>query len=419
MLGNILKVLRGTVAAQAVGFLALPLLTRLFTPEAFGLFQLFQASMGLLLVAAAMRYEIALLRASDGRELTATLQLCGLVHVASTLLVGLGCAFAAWGPWQPSPAMRSLLWWLPLGMLFGGALQTLGYLALRHQDFTLVANAKLAQALGSVAASIGIGVAAPATTGLVAGDLAGRLTSAAVIGLRRTLLQTSELRRWRRRELVAAARHFREFPVVSVPGGLINAAGGTLTSLMMFAAFDAATAGQYGLVDRSIILPVAMVAGAVSQVFTADLSAALRDGGTRPVKLFRGVVRRMALLAVGPALLVALLGPVAFEWLFGPAWAQAGDFARVMAPLIVVVLVTTPVNMAIMLAGYQKVQLAWEVLRLVAMAIAWVGLTQAGVSPTWAVAVHVLVVTATNLAYLLLADAMLRRQAAALGGATA
>ncbi len=49
MLGNTLKILRGTAAAQLVGFVALPLLTRLFTPESFGLFQLFQGAMGLML----------------------------------------------------------------------------------------------------------------------------------------------------------------------------------------------------------------------------------------------------------------------------------------------------------------------------------------------------------------------------------
>lgn len=412
MFGNIVKILRGTLAAQAVGFLSLPLLTRLFAPEAFGLFQLFQATIGLLLVTAAMRYEIALLRADDGRELSVTLQLCGIVNVATTLLVVLGCIVAEWGPWTLPSAIRSLLWWLPLGVLAGGVLQTLGYLALRHKAFSLVAGAKVAQALGSVIASIGIGLATPLAAGLVIGDLCGRIASTLVIGVRRKIFQASELRRWSSQELRAAARRFREYPLVSVPGGLINAAGGTLTSLMMFAAFDAGTAGQYALVERSLMLPVAMVAGAVSQVFTADLSAALRDGGERPIALFRGLVRRMLLLAIGPAVLVALLAPVVYELLFGAAWVEAGVFARVMSPLVVVALVTTPVNMVIMLAGYQKVQLAWEALRLLAMVVAWVGLTSAAVSPLWAVAVHVTVIVATSIVYLWLADLMLRRHAA-------
>lgn len=413
MLGNTLKILRGTVAAQVVGFIALPLLTRLFTPESFGLFQLFQAAMGLMLVTAAMRYEIALLRAAEGRELAATLVLCCVINLAVSLLVALACAVVAWGPFILSHQARTLLWWLPAGVLAGGALQTLGYLALRHKAFPLVANAKVAQALGSVAASIGIGSLAPVAAGLVIGDLMGRLTSAFVIGSRRALVDWTDLARCKAADLAGAARRFREFPAVSVPGGLINAAGGTLTSLMMFAAFDAGTAGQYGLVERSIILPMAMVAGAVSQVFTADLSACLRDDSARALALYRGVMRRMLLLGLGPAVLVGLVAPPVFDSLFGPAWAQAGEFARIMSPLILVGLVTTSVNMTIMIAGYQKVQFAWEVLRLVAMLAVWLALAHFGVPARWAVAVHVLVIVLTSALYLLLADYMLRRPSSA------
>ena len=45
MLKNTLTVLRGTVVAQAIGFMALPILTRLFTPEAFGQLQLYQSAL--------------------------------------------------------------------------------------------------------------------------------------------------------------------------------------------------------------------------------------------------------------------------------------------------------------------------------------------------------------------------------------
>lgn len=409
MLANTLKVLRGTVAAQVLGLLSLPLLTRLFTPEAFGLFQLFQATMGLFLVVAAMRYEIALLRAADGRELAATLLICGLVNLAVCMAVALGCALVAWWPMELSAPAEAMLWWLPAGVLVAGALQTLGYLPLRHKEFTLVANVKVIQALASALGSLALGLTAPIASGLVLGDLLGRAGAVLFIGSRRALLGLTEVVRCTRDDLLSVVRRFREFPLVAVPGGLVNAAGGTMTSVMMFAAFDASTAGQYGLVERAMIVPVGMVAGAVSQVFTADLSASLREGGSRGLELFRGLTRRMFMLGLGPALAFGALAPWAFRVLFGPTWEQAGEFARIMSPLILVVLVTASVNMAIMIAGFQKVQLAWELLRLAAMLGAWLVLTRTGATPSWAVGTHVCVVVLMNLSYLLLADHVLRR----------
>ena len=411
VLKNTLTVLRGTVVAQAMGFIALPLLTRLFTPEAFGQLQLYQAALTLLLVVAAMRYEIALLRAADDAEFTATLQLCLLINVAVALVVAVACAVGtAIGGLIPASAMQ-VLWLLPVGVLLGGCVQTLGYLTLRHKAFGAGASAKMAQAGGYVAGGVGIGLAAPLPIGLVMADLLGRVANIGTLALHRSIFPAAIFALPTRRTLRRVAMKFREFPLVSVPGGLINAAGGTMTALLMYGAFDASVSGQYGLVERSLMLPVGMVAVAVSQVFTADLSASLRDGGAQALGLFRSVVRRMFLMGLAPALAVGLLAPWVFGHLFGTNWVLSGEFARIMAPLLLVSLITGSVNMAIMILGWQKVQLGWEMVRLAVVALAWLGVVHFGLKPALAVAMHVAANMSMNLLYLWLADHMLRRHA--------
>jgi len=415
MLKNTLTVLRGTVVAQVLGFLALPLLTRLFTPEAFGQLQLYQVSMSLLLVVAAMRFEIALLRATDGRELTATLQLCSVINLMVALCAALCWLAVQLLPVRLSDTTRQLLLWLPAGVLLGGAVQTLGYLALRRKAFASGANAKIAQAGGTVVGSVGIGILSPMSIGLVIGDLCGRLASIVTLCAHRGLFDAAFFKAPRKADLWQAVRKYREFPLVSMPGSLINTAGGTMTALLMYGAFDAAIAGQYGLVERSLMLPVGMVAVAVSQVFSADLSAGMRDGGSQALALYRGVVRRMLLLGIGPALLVGLFAPLAFGLLFGSDWALAGELARIMAPLLLVSLVTGAVNMALTILGWQKVQFGWDLTRLAAVSSAWWCIVHFGLPATTAVGVHVAVSIGMSLLYLWLADHMLRRQFSAEG----
>ena len=50
----------GTAGAQLISVLAAPLLTRLYSPEAFGILAAFSAILALCLVAAAGRYELAI-----------------------------------------------------------------------------------------------------------------------------------------------------------------------------------------------------------------------------------------------------------------------------------------------------------------------------------------------------------------------
>jgi len=334
-----------------------------------------------------------------------------LINVAVALVVGVVCAVgAAIGGLFPSSAMQLLLL-LPIGVLLGGCVQTLGYVSLRHKAYRAGASAKITQAGGFVTGGLGIGMTAPLLTGLVIADLLGRLTHIGTLALYRAMLPAGSFARPSQRAMGRVAKKFREFPLVSVPGGLINTAGGAMTAFLMYGVFDAAVAGQYGLVERSVMLPVGMIVGAVSQVFSADLSASLRDGGAQALGLFREIVRRMFLLGLAPAIAIALLAPWVFGHLFGPTWVLSGEFARIMAPLLLISLTAGSVNMAITILGWQKVQLGWEVARLLAVALAWSLVLHLEMKPEMAVAAHVAVSVLMSLLYLWLADYMLRHHA--------
>ena len=138
---SVARVLQGTVVAQAIGMLALPLLTRQFPPQAFGYLQLFSTALSLGLVAVSMRYEVAILQTRYHENVAALIRLCFLITAAVTLLTALVCALllAFFGPWSAGTSI--ILWLLAPGLLLGGMLQTLGYLPLRLKDFRIVARA--------------------------------------------------------------------------------------------------------------------------------------------------------------------------------------------------------------------------------------------------------------------------------------
>lgn len=404
MLKNTLTVLRGTAAAQLIGFLALPILARLYSPEAFGLFQLYQSVLAPLLVIAAMRFEIALLRAEDGVELATVLNLCFLVNVVVTLAVTLVCGFAWIIPGALSPTTTQIVWLIPIGVLVGGGLQTIGYLALRQCAFSQGAKAKMAQAGGYVSAGIGMGALITMPNGLVISDLVGRISSIITFGLQPSFFSREIFKSFSRSELLSVARKFRELPLISAPGQLINSAGGVMSSVLMYSTFDAVVAGHYGLVERSLLLPVGMITASLSQVFTSELSTALRNGGVEAPLLFRALVRRMFYWGIIPSCLIGLLAPSIFEMIFGSLWIESGEFARLMSPLILVALVAGPVNMAITILGWQKVQMGWEISRLVLISTCWLGVAHFHLQPHTAVALHVGANITMYLAYLWLAN---------------
>lgn len=95
-LKNTVAILNGTIVGQAIVFLSLPMLSRVFTPTAFGTLQSLQAVLAVLLITSSLRYEIAILSA-DEKDVRGVVRLCvRLCLLTSTLVASSG--YAICGP---------------------------------------------------------------------------------------------------------------------------------------------------------------------------------------------------------------------------------------------------------------------------------------------------------------------------------
>lgn len=408
MLRNIFTLLKGTVAAQLIGIVALPVLTRLFPPEAFGSYQIFISVLTVLMAGGALRYDLAMFQVSDDRDLAVILRLSLLGTIAIAILVlvaclGLRLAGASWFI-EREPA----IWLLPAAMALAGFLQTIGYLPTRMKQFSLSARAKVVQVMGYVLSGLGIGLVAPFAGGLVVSDLVGRIMSLGVLGAWWQRTQSSLFIPISWRELVDAARRHKEFPLFSMPGSFINAAGGALTPVVIYGFFGIDSAGQYGLVERGMMLPAAMVVAAVAQVVTGEISERIRNRSEGISAAYRRLLLTLIVVGLPPSLIALLFAPQLFVFVFGSEWGLAGQFAQSLAPLLLLTLVAGPLNMVILLCNGQSVQLAWETARLVVFCATWAAISYFQLEMITAVRVHVATMSLMYVAYLVLADIVTR-----------
>ncbi len=409
MIRNIFIVMRGTVLAQGLGFIALPFLTRLLDPSAFGHFQIYQSILIVLLVLPTLRYEVAILRADGSDELRALVQLClGCILIVTAIAASALGLLRSIG-WPPELALLPFpLWLVAAGLLFGGLAQFMALLMTREQAFSASANSKIVQSLSYVASALSIGAIAPIPATLVIADIVSRIVNAVYL----SIWTAGSIRWiWRPTQWQAVRRvaiRYREYPFVSLPGTLINVIGGILTPFMIYATFEAAASGQYALLERSVALPLGLVVVSVSQVFTSQFAASFREKTDDAVRSFNRIVRLMAIGGSAPMLLLMVAGPHLFALLFGEEWRTAGELARIMAPAYLSMLIVGTVNMVVTIVGYQKTQTAWEVFRLASMAGLWIAIPRLELSLEQAVMGHSIVTVACNVGFLLLAIWTLR-----------
>jgi O-antigen/teichoic acid export membrane protein len=412
MIRDIATVMRGTVIAQAIGFAALPILSRMFVPEAFGHYQLFISLLTLLLVFPTLRYEVALLRANSPREFRALAQLCLFLALAVTATLGLLLGVLDLVGWPPQ--IRDLpfpIWLLIAATLFGGFGQLLNILATREKSFGTIANSKILQSATYAGTGLTLGATAPIPTGLILADVVGRVGHTAWLGLWSRRAVAGLWRPVGRTSLIAVARRYREYPFISTPGTAINVLGGILTPVMIYASFSPAVAGQYALIDRSVNLPLGLVIISIGQVFTAQFSAELRRDANAAAAHFRRVLGYMGLLALGPLIVLIAAGPWLFTFVFGAEWQTAGELSRILAPAYASSLLSGPVHMVLTVMGHQKLQTAWEVSRLVLVVGLWTLVPRLDLSLDTAVAVYSGILVACNVGFVCLSYAMVRRAA--------
>lgn len=353
----------GTAFGQALLVLVSPLLTRLYSPEDFGLLAVYAGLLGSFTVIASLRYELAIPLPDDDRD-AASVAILSLIVVLGITLLAITILWT-WG--QPitellnTPALRPYLWLLPLGLLLGGLYQVLNYWAIRTKQFSVIARTRISQSTSQVAVQLGGAFMGPLALLLshVAGQAAGNSTLALLAARRHAELFGAV--RWT--HIKAAAIRWRRFPLFDTWSGLGNVAGLQLPPILFAALFTPAAAGIYMLAHRVLQTPMSLLGHAIAQVFFSQSAEAKREGRLAP--LVAGIHKQLAYFAMPPALLLILSGPELFALVFGNEWRQSGQFAQWMAPWLYLVFITSPLSQLFSVLEKQVQGMAFQLTLLI------------------------------------------------------
>jgi len=328
--GGVGVLVSGTAGAQALLVMAAPLLTRLYSPEDFGLLAVFSAILSLGGVISAGRYELAIpLPENDVDAANLTVLSFLIVVLTSTLLLGV---FASW-PVEIAitlnvPELAPYLWLLPCGVLCFGSHEVFAKWAIREKRFPTLARIRIYQTLGVLAVQLGaykLGAGA-----LLGGHAVGQGLGAT--GLAVSAFKRPELRHCSLAEIRQQASRYRRFPLYSTWTALLNTGSLQVAPIAFVVIYGAAVAGLYAFTLRIISIPGTMVGNAIGNVFLASAAAAHRGGDL--TDLVAKIHNRLAMIGALPLMLLILCGPDLFEFLFGPKWRPAGTYAQWMSPWI-------------------------------------------------------------------------------------
>tara|TARA_B110000211_G_C14090015_1_gene558516 strand:- start:1413 stop:2708 length:1296 start_codon:yes stop_codon:yes gene_type:complete len=374
---NVVKLILGTGLAQVLPIAVLPILTRMYSPEDFGIFAIYMAVAGILGVVATGRYELSIVLPDNDKEASGIFGVCLMI----TLIVSIGSFFILlffhdfFRELLSLPRASQILFLVPFSVFIAGLLQSLSYYNIRNKLFKDLSVSKVMLGSGT-ATSQTMGGMIPSISGfgLSLGYLLGQIFSIIYLAVKsRNLFIRNQFEFHRLRAL---AKKYKKFPLLSAPGALLDTFAAQIPVFLINNSYSASIAGQFSLALRIINVPLGLMGAAISQVFLQKVVAL---DNTKPQEV-RSVVLNLAgmlALIISPLVIVSyLFGEELFVFIFGPEWQIAGSFAVPISLVVSVRFIVSPLSSVLAIERNLKYAIFWQASYFISTSLALVYASQ-------------------------------------------
>lgn len=365
---NVLTLMTGTVIAQAVPIAIIPILTRIFTPEEFGLLALYAAFVSVLGVIATGRYEIAIMLPEKHEEARVLLQISTIVALLISLIISIPLVI-----WNQDIAkflgnedIAPWLYLVPISVFFTGVYQALTYWNNRQKKFKNTAISRVNQSLFQGASQTGFGFL-QITGGLIWGQFIGILSSLIYL-FKKDKTYKKIVANINKQDIKKELIKYQKFPKYGVLGGLCDAGALQMPIFMLTKFYSPATTGMFSLTFRVLNMPMTIIASAIGQVL---FQRVVEISHTAPETLNKYIIKIFFLLFIIylPAVPILFVwGEALFGFVFGDDWRQAGIYAGYLVIAVAIRFAVSPLSAVLGLERNIKKGVFWQVLYLCTIA---------------------------------------------------
>ncbi|WP_440952856.1 oligosaccharide flippase family protein [Methanococcoides sp. FTZ1] len=359
---NIMKLVSGSMVAQIIGILLFPIISRIYSPDDFGVFQLFLSIASIIAIVSCLTYHLAIMLPRENEDSANIVSLCFILLVITSVASGLIFIPLSEGiaDLLNTPDLAGYLILLPLVIFLSGLFNVLNYWSSRRVRFGVVAGSRIANSLGSRLSQVGIGSYRPSPMGLIAGYLTGFFLA----NLLMLFHFKSDIQYFRKisvNRMKEMAIRYKRFPKFSMGSLFVNTFSFQLPPFMLAFYFTSAIVGHYSFANQILALPVTLIGGATSQVFFQKASEVKNENGNFK-ELVAEVHRKLILIGAFPLIVFMIVGEDLFTFFLGAEWYSAGIYAKILAPWLFIRFMYSPISSVFDILEKQNIELVFNIL---------------------------------------------------------
>lgn len=352
----------GATIAQAIPIAISPILTRIYTPEDFGVFALYMSVVSIISIIATGKYDLAIMLPRKDKDAmhiaalaigitcTISLLLFIMVFLFNNQITGL-LGYPELSPW---------LYLLPFTVLLTGVYQSLNYWSIRKKYYKRLSLNKIVQSGATGMSNIGIGIgSAGFSGGLILGGFSGQMLATGVLA--RTIYNKERIHKndLDKIRIYALAKTYKKFPVYFTFIYGLNAFSSSIVPILLATTFGINVAGQYYLVMRSIKGPLGIISSSVGNVFFQKATH-----GNNCYSMYIKISVYLFLIGIIPTLIFFFYGKDIFTFVFGEKWQIAGEMSSILIIMLFLSFVTIPVSQLSTIKQKTTYNIIWQLILL-------------------------------------------------------
>lgn len=370
---NVLTLMTGTTIAQAIPIAISPILTRIYTPEDFGVFALFVAIVGFIAVIASGRYEQAIMLPKYDKY-AINIFILGLVLICLTSIFSFVIIFVFKEKilhLLNNDLLGNWIYFIPITVFFVALFNLLTNYNNRTKEYKDIAKATVIKSIVLATAQVLIGFLKNGFTGLIVGQVLAQIFAnlklAKNVIKNKALLATISIKNI----LVLAKKHIN-FPKYNMPHAFLNTISASLPIYMFSPFFGSDVVGYYSLALMIVLSPMMIISGAIAKVYNQKVVEIHNSNGDT-YKFTISKIKELGLKILLPFAIFVVSAPQIFSFIFGSQWQVSGVYLQLLSPYIFMIFVVSII--AYLPSLYQKqskallIEIVYFIVKLISLYI--------------------------------------------------
>ncbi|WP_417877426.1 oligosaccharide flippase family protein [Vibrio sp.] len=352
------KLLSTGVLTAAITALSLPIIARLYSPEELGTYQLFISIVLVFSSVSSFKYELAIVLPRRRYQSLIVIRIALLSTFISTILYGIIFYFFAEIVLSYFNATELLVvaWVIPIGIGLNGLVQMLQMCLVYKGDFSQLSYNKGSQAVINNGMNIGLGQYNASFTTLIVSYISSNLFIILMASARCKNLLNSR-RSLSFGLLFRYAKKYGKFPTLNTTNTILNNVSINLPVFVLSRHFNMEVVGIYMMANRLLDMPISLVSGALSQVFTKFAADDYKISPDQLKKRYLNTLKKLAIVSIVFILGVGLLSLVGVDILLGDEWDKVNTIMLILGLSKCAQLMNSPLASTLSIVNRQEIGL--------------------------------------------------------------